>query len=97
MDNITADQVLDRADCLEQEDPENTYHKSYFYFVNYFSEKEIITEKDLVIGSNFTYGWMPTIMNFKSNDFQLAVTILNNAKGAERISSENILLLEFRA
>ena len=94
MNNITPDHILDRAECLEQEGPANTYHKSYYYFVNYFSEIKQISEQDLVIGANFTYGWMPTIMNFKSDDFQLAVTILNKAKGIERISNEDILLLK---
>lgn len=94
MDNITADNILDRAECLEQEDPESTYNKSYFYFVNYFSERENLTEEDLVIGSNFTYGWMPTTMTFKSTDFQLAVIAINKAKGATRISNEDIILLK---
>ena len=94
MNNITADMILDRSNCLEQENPESAYHKSYFYFVKYFADKEIITEQDLVIGSNFTYGWMPTIMNFKSKDFESAIEILNKAKEVKRISSEEILLLK---
>lgn len=94
MNTITADMILDRSNCLKQENPESTYHKSYFYFVEYFADKEIITEQDLVIGSNFTYGWMPTIMNFKSKDFESAIEILNKAKEVKRISSEEILLLK---
>jgi hypothetical protein len=94
MNNITPDSILDRAECLKYENPANTYHKSYYYFVNYFSKKKKFTEEELVIGANFTYGWMPTIMNFKSNNFQMAVTILNKAKKTERISTDEIILLK---
>ena len=82
------------VNCLANEDPNNTYHKSYKYFVSYFSDKSQLTESDLVVGANFTYGWMPTILNFKSNEFDSAVRIINKAKKPERITDEEILLLK---
>lgn len=94
MDNITSEQILDRADCLDDQSPEDTYHKSYIHFVNYFSGRNVITEQDLIIGANFTYGWMPTMLNFKSNNFQPAVAALNKAKGAHRISNEDLIILK---
>ena len=56
--------------------------------------KEEITEHDLVVGANFTYGWMPTILNFKSDEFSSAISILNQAKGSERISDEQLYTLK---
>lgn len=53
-----------------------------------------MTEQDLVVGANFTYGWMPTILNFKSDEFSAAVSILNEAKRPERISDESIQTLK---
>ncbi|GAA5526212.1 hypothetical protein Maes01_02811 [Microbulbifer aestuariivivens] len=94
MENITEEQVLQRAACLADEDPSHTYHKSYKYFVSYFFDKPCLTESDLVVGANFTYGWMPTILNFKSTEFERAVTIINKAKGAERITDDEILILK---
>ena len=94
MNNIAIQDILRFSDSLKNEDPEHTYHKAYYYFVKYFSDKDILTEQDLVIGANFAYGWMPTIMNFKSNDFEKALDILNKARGSERISSDEILILK---
>jgi len=94
MDNISTKNVLERSSCLEVDNHEDRYNKSYYHFVNYFSGKEELTEQDLVIGANFTYGWMPTILNFKSDEFTAAVSILNEAKRSERLSGEKILTLK---
>ena len=94
MQKITGKQMLQRSSCLSNEDPSHTYHKSYKYFVSYFSERSELTEFDLVIGANFSYGWMPTILNFKSSEFDKAVKIINKAKNSERITDEEILILK---
>lgn len=94
MENITEKQILERSGCLDDQDPNHTYHKSYKHFVSYFSEKPQLTELDLVIGANFTYGWMPTILNFKSNEFDSAVRIINKAKKPERIDDDEIIVLK---
>lgn len=41
---------------------------SYFEFVKFFKDKDLITKNDFVIGCNFAYGWMPTILNFKNEN-----------------------------
>lgn len=94
MDNIRSEEILTRAHLLDNENPEHSYHKSYFHFINYFAGRNEITEQDLVIGSNFTYGWMPTILNFKSDEFDLAAAALNRAKAAARISSTDLMVLK---
>ena len=94
MENIQTSEILDLAFCLENDNAENRYNKSYYHFVKYFEGKEQLTEHDLVVAANFTYGWMPTILNFKSEEFNSAVSILNEAKGLERISDEKIMTLK---
>lgn len=94
MEKIAEKQILQRSGCLANEDLSYTYHKSYKYFVSYFSDKSELTELDLVVGANFAYGWMPTILNFKSNEFDRAVRIINKAKEPERITNEEILVLK---
>jgi hypothetical protein len=62
----------------------NNYMLSYQAFLNYFKNiadrKEDISKDDLVIGINFTYGWMPTIFSFKNDYFDFAVAILNHVQ-----------------
>ena len=94
MDNIPTYKILERSSCLERDNYEDRYNKSYYYFVNYFSDKEVLNEQDLILGANFTYGWMPTILHFKSDDFSKAVAILNDAKRPERISDEKLQILK---
>lgn len=94
MDNISAKKIIERSTCLEIDNHEDKYNKSYYYFITYFAEKSQLTEQDLVVGANFTYGWMPTILNFKSDEFTEAVLIINKAKQSERISTENIQTLK---
>ena len=94
MKNISISKILDLAECLDNEDPNHTFHKSYYYFLKYFATKDEITEENLIIGANFTNGWMPTMMRFKSEEFAISVTILNKAKSKERISSNELLILK---
>ncbi|MBO9497420.1 hypothetical protein J7438_25535 [Thalassotalea sp. G20_0] len=94
MKQIEITDILKFSSSLEAENPEYTYHKSYRYFVQYFADKSELTEQELMIGANLTYGWMPTIMNFKANNFEGALNILNKAKLAERISTDELLALK---
>jgi hypothetical protein len=94
MENIQTNEILDLALCLESDNAEDSYNKAYYHFIKYFENKNKLTEHDLVVGANFTYGWMPTILNFKSNDFDCAIAILNQAKGTERISDDQIMTLK---
>jgi len=75
---------------------EHNYHKSYRCFVNYFKRLDSITVDDFVIAANFTYGWMPTILNFKPDrdskelKFDRVVGLLNDAR-KRRLSAEEVL------
>lgn len=73
--------------------PNDSFQISYRHFVAYFAGIQTITEHHLVIGANFTYGWMPTILEFKSGAFSAAASILNRAKANHRISARELRLL----
>lgn len=67
---------------------------SYPEFLKYFSELKTITRHNLIIGINFTYGWMPTIFDFRSDKFDEAIYILNDAKQGDRPTTDGLLLLK---
>lgn len=63
---------------------------SYQEFVSYFRNLEIINLHNFVIGANFAYGWMPTILEIKKNRGELSetITILNAVKKGKLIDRE---------
>jgi hypothetical protein len=67
---------------------------SYLEFLKYFSDLKTITRHNLIIGINFTYGWMPTIFDFRSDNFDAALDILNEAKSGNKPTSDNLVLLK---
>jgi len=76
--------------------PEHNYHKSYRCFVEYFKHLDTIKEDNFVIAANFTYGWMPTILNFKPDsvskvEFGGVLALLNKAKGPNRLSEDDVV------
>jgi hypothetical protein len=76
---VTIDKFFKDSKNFEVND--QTYYVSYPVFLKYFSDiKDDITKHNLIIGINFTYGWMPTIFDFRSDNFDEAIKILNNAK-----------------
>ncbi|MDD3769374.1 MAG: hypothetical protein PHV10_02055 [Sulfuricurvum sp.] len=89
----TIDDLKNRINNFQKMD-DLTYDKSYVYFLKYFENKNILTEEDLIISANFTYGWMPTILNFKSNKFNECVDILNVSKTKNRLEYEEIKTLK---
>ena len=87
------DDLIKRVDYFKELD-NLTYDKSYVYFLKYFENKDTLTEEDLIISANFTYGWMPTILNFKSSNFSECVDILNISKSKERLDKTEIETLK---
>jgi len=66
---------------------------SYKEFISFFEKLKIITEHDLIIGINFTYGWMPTIFEFTSNEIKSATAILNKVKTDTLLTSAELTTL----
>ena len=68
---------------------------SYPEFLKYFKNLDEITKHTLVIGINFVYGWMPTIFDFRSDNFDEVIKVLNKAKnGTELITIDELTLLK---
>jgi hypothetical protein len=66
---------------------------SYGHFVSFFHERTSLTLSDFVIGAHFTYGWMPTILDFRPIDLQTCLTILNRVHSHQTIHDSELLTL----
>lgn len=64
---------------------------SYKSFIEYFKDiKGELTKHNLIIGINFTYGWMPTIFKFKNFELYEIVLILNKARNIELLNESEL-------
>lgn len=66
-----------------------TYLKSYPEFIKYFKNVAKIEYHHLIIGANFTYGWMPTILVFKNNHSERIINKLNQLRNEKYTIVEN--------
>ncbi len=80
-DNISIGKIKADEENVEFHKPD-TFLISYHEFLEYFNNLEKIEKHHLIIGINFTYGWMPTIFHFKSksDNYNEAIEILNKVK-----------------
>ena len=90
--HVTIDNFI--QDCNNFKVDKQTYDISYPEFLKYFNNIKIITKHNLVIGINFTYGWMPTIFDFRSDNFEDAIVILNNVKKGLALTLVQLELLK---
>lgn len=91
--NITPDKFI--QDASNTAIQQRSDFISYPEFLEYFKNLDEITKHNLVIGINFVYGWMPTIFDFRSDNFDEAIKILNKAKnGTELITEADLALLK---
>jgi len=72
---------------------DTNYAKSYQHFIEYFKDTSKIEEKHFFISTNFVYGWMPTILNYKSDEIEKCIKLLNRVKEIKSISAEKEKLL----
>jgi hypothetical protein len=70
-----------------------TYLMSYPHFIEYFNNIRTITFHELTIGINFTYGWMPTIFDYRSNQFTDVIEIVNRLKNGTTPSDNELKIL----
>lgn len=85
--NINLEKLKSELNEIEIKE-EDSYLKSYQHFIDYFSGKKELTTQDLVIGSHFVYGWMPTILKLGLIDSEKVLLILNKAKTEVMITPE---------
>ena len=63
---------------------EEKYLTAYNEFLEYFKNIDKLTNHNTIIGISFTYSWMPTILDFRSDKLKEATEILNYAKQGSR-------------
>jgi hypothetical protein len=85
--NVKIDDIVSAGEKFNSE--HSSYFTSYPAFIEYFHNLENIEKHNLIIGINFTYGWMPTIFSFKleknskkprEDYFEDSLAILNKVK-----------------
>jgi len=81
-------------DCLKFRIDKIRKDKIYPEFIKYFNGINTITFHHMVIGINFTYGWMPTAFDFRSKEYPAAVRILNLAKRNEDLTEGQLAILK---
>lgn len=69
---------------------QSSYILSYPYLVNYFRGKDSIGIDDLIVGSHFVYGWMPTILDLNLDDKEELLDVLNKAKTDDELSKNEL-------
>jgi hypothetical protein len=97
LNKINIGDFMDLAKKIDFAKESKSYFVSYPEFLNYFRQLGLnkIERHHLVIGINFTYGWMPTTFDFCSYDFSRANDILNNAKNnEEKITEDELYILK---
>jgi hypothetical protein len=92
MKKVTVWDII-RDEATVQFEPGDSYLLSYPEFIAYFANLDEITRHNVIIAANFTYGWMPTILTFKSQDLASAVAILNAARGQRVIDERELSAL----
>ena len=90
--NITVDKFFRDGNGFEIQ--RQSDYLSYPEFLRYFSDLKTITRHNLIIGINFTYGWMPTIFDFRSDRFDEALDVLNSAKKGSKLTIDELNLLK---
>ena len=87
--DISIDKIIEDASKIKIE-KNASFINSYQEFVKYFSEINELDKHHIIIGSHFTYGWMPTIIELKNDSIDGIVRILNEVKNGKRLSSEEL-------
>jgi hypothetical protein len=88
------DEIIERAEVLFSPNARGSYELSYPIFTKFFEDRSDISEQDFILGANFTYAWMPTILNFKSLEISMATSLANKVKNGIVISNEELMLIK---
>ena len=85
-------ELLEDSKALDWSGTES-FMLSYGHFVRFFQQRISLTLSDFVIGAHFTYGWMPTILDFRQIELQTCLSILNKVHSHQAILDSEILTL----
>ena len=92
MGNINIQKIIEDAKKISKDDIKSVeiYLRSYPEFLKHFSNVECFDKHNIIIGTHLVYGWMPTIIKLRSENYCDIIPILNQVKDGEIIDSENI-------
>lgn len=93
MNTITIPKLLNDANNFSVAS-NDSFMVSYCEFIKFFATIKEIDYHSMVIGIHFTYAWMPTIFDFRSNKFDVVISILNKAKIGKNIKIEELEILK---
>lgn len=79
IDNYEIESIIEKAKTINF-NGQNSYLKTYPYFINFFKEIDNLEVRDVVIGISFTYSWMPKILTLHEGDLEEIRDILNQIK-----------------
>ena len=91
--NLTFEKLLFDASTFDV-DSKESYILTYPEFLNYFKRVERLDKHNLVIGSHFVYGWMPTIIELKLDNHYDSLDYLNKAKSGELLNESELAHLK---
>lgn len=81
-------------DCAHVPTPKpGSYEVSYPEFLEYFRAVPSLTKHHLIIAANFSYGWMPTILDFRSDAYDDAVGYLERARQSDDLEPHELFAL----
>ncbi len=94
IENVTMETVLFDIKSIKGDLIKGGKTKSYIFsyreFIKYFRDLNIIIKHNVVIGINFSYGWMPRIFEFKSEIDNEIIEILNKAKQGKSLNENEL-------
>lgn len=91
--NVTIERLVEDEKRLII-DRSTSYLISYPHFLSYFKGLEKLVDHNIVIGIHFTYGWMPTMFDFRSDKSQDVLKILQSAKEGRVPDIEDLIILK---
>lgn len=72
----------------------NSYSITYREFLKYFENIDKIDKHNLIISSHFVYGWMPTIINLKTDNLDRVLKLLNEVKNGHILNVDELGILK---
>ncbi len=81
-------------DDIKYTDSKTSYMISYPFFIKYFKNIEKIKVDNLIVGTHFVYGWMPTVLNLNVTELKDVLSILNEAKKGFILNEDELLKLK---
>lgn len=93
---VAVERIIQSEKHVKPYSPDDSYMLSYREFVAYFANLKEITAHSFVIAAHFTYGWMPTILELKTQGggFAQVASIVDDVKRGGLVTAEGFQALK---